>query len=69
MKDWKQEKQALQNFADNFDLVVMSFIDSDKRKTQRYFLRKGSLSVSPCLTYSEMNCFLNGVYNAKKHNL
>ena len=69
MKSIKAEKEALQNWADNFGLEVKSFIDDDKRKTQRYFLRKGHLSISPSLTYKEMNCFLNGMYKCKKHNV
>lgn len=69
MEKWEREKQALQNWADNFGLKVMTYIDDDRRRTQRFFLRKGSLSVSPHLTYSEMNCFLNGIYNSKKYEL
>lgn len=69
MEKWEEQKQALQNWADNFGLEVRTYIDDDKRRTQRFFLRKGSTSVSPSLTYSEMNCFLNGISNCKKHNL
>lgn len=64
-----QEKQALQNWADNFHLEVKSFIDDDRRRTQKYFLMNKNTSVSPSLTYNEMNIFLNGIYNCKKHNL
>lgn len=64
-----QEKQALQNWADNFDLEVKSFIDDDRRRTQKYFLMNKTTSVSPSLTYNEMNIFLNGIHNCKKHNL
>ena len=63
------EKQALQNWAGDFGLEVVCYNYEDKRKKQKYFLTKNNMSVSPPLSYTEMNCFLNGIHNCKKHQL
>jgi len=61
--------QALQNFANNYNLdaVVCNF--EDKRKKQKFVLKKGKNEVSPKLSYDEMNIFLLGILNCKKHEL
>ena len=64
-----KNKQAFQDLADIFGVEVKTYIDDDKHQTQRYFLRKGSLSVSPSLTEREMSNFLSGMCSCKKHNL
>ena len=61
---------ALQNFADNFNLVAKTISYNDKRKAERYiFLQKGT-KISPEMTYNESNTFLLGYnrgYEQKKH--
>lgn len=54
------EKEALQNFANNFNMEVHIRIDNDSRKNNTYFLQRGNDTISPCLDYEGINHFLLG---------
>ena len=60
------EKQALQNFADKFDLTVVSYHFGDKRKKGKFILVNNKMRISPPLTYNEMNMFLLGINSTFK---
>lgn len=64
------EIQALQNFADKFNLTVKEWSANDKRKTiGKYFLTdKNGSGVSPILDYECLNVFMLGWNNAIKFN-
>jgi hypothetical protein len=65
-----QEKQALQNFADKFNLLVLEYIVNDKRKKQTYFLiDKDQNSICHPMDYNYLNCFLLGIDKAIKFNI
>jgi hypothetical protein len=68
--DSNPELTALQNFADKFqDLKVKLFFNDDHRKKTRYVLTKNDGFLSPPLSYDQLNHFLLGIHNCKKHNL
>jgi hypothetical protein len=54
------EKEALQNFANNFQMKVHTRTYEDKRKKPTYFLEQGNETISPCLDYTGLNNFLLG---------
>ena len=59
--------QALQNFGDQFNMKIVENWTQDKRKTvKKYFATINGTSVSPVLTYDQLNCFLIGWCNAQK---
>jgi hypothetical protein len=65
-----QEKKALQNFADKFNLLVLEYIVNDKRKKQTYFLiDKTTTSICHPMDYNDLNCFLLGMEKAIKFNI
>ena len=65
-----KELQALQNFADKFNLSVKTYNFEDKRKKLKYILvnEKTKCSISPILDYKGINHFLLGIYATKKFN-
>jgi hypothetical protein len=65
----KKQLEAIQNFADKFDLKVKEFIQEDKRKKTKFILIKNNISISNQMNYNETNIFLLGILNAKKYNL
>lgn len=60
------KKQALQNFADKFELTVKNYFFEDKRKKEKFILVKNGRSISPPFSYSEMNIFLLGINSTFK---
>ena len=68
--DRNPELTALQNFANHFeDLKVELFFMEDKRKKTKFILTKNNTSISPPLNYDNMNIFLLGIMNCKRHEL
>jgi hypothetical protein len=65
----KKQLEAIQNFADKFNLKVKEFIQEDKRKKTKFILIKNNISISNQMDYNETNIFLLGILNAKKYNL
>ena len=64
-----EELEALQNFANKFNLTVC-LINLDKRKKQKYVLvNSENISVSNNFTYDEMNIFLIGILRANKFRI
>lgn len=64
-----QKVQALQNFANKFNLSVSKHFTQDKRKKTKFLISKGDQSVSNPFTYQEANAFLIGILRTKKFNL
>ncbi len=55
------QTNALQNFATRLNLIVCRFWEEDKRKkTIKYFLTKDGKSISPKLSYEQLNIFMLG---------
>ena len=63
------ELQALQNATNGLNLTVHIKLSYDKRKSTRYFLQRGSETVSPVLNYDQMNHFLLGYRKCFTHNV
>lgn len=60
--------QSLQNAADLIGLIILERYEQDKRKTvKKYYAKKDKLSVSPMLSYDNMNHFLLGWINCTKN--
>ena len=58
--------QYLQNAANNIEAFIHIKHEQDKRKTvAKYFLTINGTTVSPVLTYNEMNHFLLGWIKCK----
>jgi len=63
------EQEALQNAANDLGIEIRIKYQEDKRRTvNRYFAMYNGTSVSPILDYEQMNYFLLGWRNAKKHS-
>ena len=61
------EIQALQNFGDNLNIVIKDTYTTDKRKTiKKYIATFNGASISPTLSYEQMNHFLLGYSKAMK---
>jgi len=61
------EIQALQNAANKFNLKVLEYVQTDKRKRQRYFLIDSEKNtISPALEYEKLNAFLLGMDKSSK---
>lgn len=59
---------CLQNAADSIGLTIHEKFQEDRRKTVKmYFATKNGASVSPVLDYENLNSFLLGWINCKKH--
>lgn len=62
------EINALQNAANEINLVIVEKYEQDKRKSvKKYFANLGAKTVSPILNYEQMNHFLLGWINAIKN--
>ena len=61
----QQQREALQNSLNSFglnNLTVYPKISVDKReKKPKFFLNFGFQTISPVLSYEEMNCFIMGM--------
>ena len=68
----KQKREALENALNSFgltNLTVYHKISEDKRlKTPKFFLNNGFQTISPILSYENMNCFIMGIAANKKIN-
>ena len=68
----QQQMEALENMLNSFgltNLTVYLKISEDKReKKPKFFLNNGFKTISPVLTYQEMNCFIMGMGAYKKIN-
>ena len=68
----QQQMEALENMLNSFgltNLTVYLKISEDKRlKTPKFFLNNGFQTISPVLTYQEMNCFIMGMAAHKRIN-
>ena len=63
------EIQALQNAADDLDIIVYEQPQEDKRRSiKKYFATLNGVGISPsALDYDQMNYFLLGWRNAVKY--
>ena len=61
----QQQREALENALNSFglnNLTVYPKISVDKReKKPKFFLNFGFQTISPVLSYEEMNCFIMGM--------
>ena len=68
----QQQREALENALNSFGLTgltVYSKISVDKReKKPKFFLNFGFQTISPVLSYQEMNSFIMGMGASKKIN-
>ena len=66
----KQQREALENALNSFgltNLTVYHKISEDKRlKTPKFFLNNGFQTISPILSYENMNCFIMGIAANKR---
>ena len=65
-----QQMEALENALNSFGLTGISVypkLSQDKReKTPKFFLNNGFQTISPFLSYENMNCFIMGIAASKK---
>ena len=68
----QQQREALENALNSFgltNLTVYPKISEDKRlKTPKFFLNNGFQTISPILSYENMNSFIKGMGASKKIN-
>ena len=68
----KQQREALQNALNSFGLTNLTLypkISVDKReKKPKFFLNFGFQTISPVLSYENMNSFIMGMGSYKKIN-
>ena len=68
----QQQREALENALNSFgltNLTVYTKISEDKReKKPKFFLNFGFKTISPILTYQEMNYFIMGIGASKRIN-
>ena len=66
----QQQREALQNALNSFGLTNLTIypkIPEDKRsKTPKFFLNNGFQTISPVLSYENMNCFIMGIAANKR---
>jgi hypothetical protein len=61
------ELKALQNAANDLNLIIREYYQQDKRKTiNKFYACSGNTSVSPPLDYDQLNYFLLGYRKAKQ---
>ena len=68
----QQQREALENALNSFgltNLTVYPKISEDKReKNPKFFLNNGFQTISPFLSYENMNSFIMGMGASKKIN-
>ena len=68
----QQQREALENALNSFgltNLTVYPKISEDKRvKINKFFLNFGFKTISPILSYQEMNLFIMGIGAYKRIN-
>ena len=68
----QQQMEALENMLNSFGLTNLTIhpkISEDKRlKTPKFFLNFGFQTISPVLSYENMNCFIMGIGAHKRIN-
>ena len=68
----QQQMEALQNALNSFGLTNLTLypkISEDKRlKTPKFFLNNGFQTISPVLSYENMNVFIMGMGAYKRIN-
>ena len=68
----QQQMEALENMLNSFGLTNLTIhpkISEDKRlKTPKFFLNFGFQTISPVLSYENMNCFIMGIGALKRIN-
>ena len=68
----QQQMEALENALNGFglnNLTIYPKIPEDKReKKPKFFLNNGFKTISPILTYQEMNIFIMGIGASKRIN-
>ena len=68
----QQQREALENALNSFglnNLTIYPKISEDKRlKTPKFFLNFGVQTISPVLSYENMNSFIMGIAASKKIN-
>ena len=66
----KQQREALENALNSFglnNLTIHPKISVDKReKKPKFFLNNGFQTISPILSYENMNCFIMGIAANKR---
>ena len=66
----QQQMEALENMLNSFGLTNLTIypkISEDKReKKPKFFLNNGFQTISPVLSYENMNCFIMGIAASKK---
>ena len=66
----QQQREALENALNSFglnNLTVYLKISEDKReKKPKFFLNNGFKTISPVLSYENMNCFIMGMGTMQK---
>ena len=66
----QQQRQALQNALNSFGLKNVILLEkqySDKRKkVSKFFLQDGAETISPVLSYENMNSFIMGMGASKR---
>ena len=66
----KQQREALENALNSFglnNLTIHPKISVDKReKKPKFYLNFGFKTISPVLSYKEMNCFIMGIAANKR---
>ena len=65
-----QQREALENALNSFGLKNVILHEkqySDKRKkVSKFFLQQGAETISPVLSYENMNCFIMGIAANKR---
>ena len=68
----QQQREALENALNSFgltNLTVHHKLSQDKRlKTPKFFLNNGFQTISPFLSYENMNSFILGIGSYKRIN-
>ena len=68
----QQQMEALENMLNSFGLTNLTIypkLSVDKReKKPKFFLNFGFQTISPVLSYENMNCFIMGMGASKKIN-
>jgi len=62
----EQQQEALQNFANLFEMEIKTFKPEDRRRNKKFLLIKGGSSISPLLDFEKMNSFLLGMNAMQK---